>query len=149
MEKKTIIGKVIKVNVSKTKGTVKKSVPQIKLLENIGVEGDAHAGFGIRQVSLLAMESIKKMEAKDAKFKPGDFAENITTQGLDFIQLPIGTRIKVGQNVILEISQIGKECHTKCEIFNQVGACIMPTEGIFTKVIKGGYVSENDSIEIE
>ncbi|MBI5417143.1 MOSC domain-containing protein [Candidatus Poribacteria bacterium] len=149
MEKKIIKGKVVKVNISKTKGTTKKSVPIINVIKNVGIENDAHANFGHRQVSLLAIESIDKMNSTEKKFKPGDFAENITTVGLDLNKFKIGTKIKIGKEVVLELTQIGKECHTKCEIFNQVGNCIMPTEGIFTKAIAGGIVKENDLIEVE
>ncbi|MBI4651426.1 MOSC domain-containing protein [Candidatus Desantisbacteria bacterium] len=149
MEKKIIKGRVVKVNISKTKGTVKTSVPEVKVLKEFGIESDAHAGFKHRQISLLAIESINKMNDDKEKFKPGDFAENITTEGISLNVLPLGTKIKIGNDVILEVTQIGKECHTRCDIFNKVGTCIMPTEGIFTRVISGGDIKENDPINIE
>jgi MOSC domain-containing protein YiiM len=99
-------------------------------------------------VSLLALESIRKMEAMGLRLKPGDFAENITTEGLDLVSLPLGTRLAVGSEVVLEVTQIGKECHTGCAIFKQVGKCIMPREGIFARVIRGGTVQEGDCIQI-
>ena len=139
---------VLKVSISEKKGTTKHNVPSINLIVDHGVENDAHAGPGKRQVSLLAIESIETMNASDMNLNPGDFAENITTKNIDLPALPIGTRLKIG-DVVLEVSQIGKECHTKCEIFEKVGSCIMPTEGIFAKVVTGGTIKENDNIEVE
>jgi molybdopterin adenylyltransferase len=112
--------------------------------------GDAHADSGWhRQVSLLAIESIEKMRKMGYPVGPGDFAENLTCEGIELTALPIGTRITVGDQVILEISQIGKECHTGCAIFKQTGKCIMPKEGVFARVISGGPVNTGDSIEIK
>jgi MOSC domain-containing protein YiiM len=114
-----------------------------------GLAGDAHAGLdAIREVSLLASESIAKMNATGFNFKPGDFAENLTTVGIDLVSLPVGTRMEVGREVILEVSQIGKKCHTGCAIFQQAGKCIMPKEGIFARVIKGGTVMPGHSITL-
>ncbi len=121
---------------------------EVRLLVEWGVEGDAHAGAWHRQVSLLAMESIKKMQEKGLEVRPGDFAENITTEGLDLLSLPIGTLLRVGSEALLEVTQIGKECHAGCAIFQQVGQCIMPTEGIFARVIKGGKVRPGDLIQV-
>ena len=116
------------------------------LKEDSGIEGDAHAGTPKRQVSLLAIESVEKMRAKGLKVSPGDFAENITTEGIDLLGLKIGERLSLGSGAILEISQIGKECHTRCNIYYQAGDCVMPKEGIFAKVIKGGTVKTGDEI---
>lgn len=145
---KILQGKVLRVSVSDEKGVPKKNVEEVHLLVDWGVEGDAHAGAWHRQVSLLAMESIRKMLEKGLEVKPGDFAENITTEGLDLLSLPIGTRLRVGDKALLEVTQIGKECHTGCAIFQQVGQCIMPTEGIFARVIEGGKVKPGDLIQV-
>ena len=138
-------GKVLAVNVSLNKGERKKAVPAATLLVEHGIEGDAHAGDWHRQVSLLAMESIAKMQALGLDVGEGDFAENITTQGVDLVSLPIGTRFALGETV-LEVTQIGKECHTRCAIFYQAGDCVMPKEGIFARVISGGVVRPGDDI---
>ncbi len=127
----------------------KKPLRKAFLRANFGIEGDAHASSKWhRQVSLLAIESIRKMQAMGLKVNPGDFAENITTEGIDLPGLPVGTRMKIGDDIEAEVSQIGKVCHTRCEIYNQAGDCIMPKEGIFVKVIKGGMVKEGDEITI-
>jgi MOSC domain-containing protein YiiM len=139
-------GKVLAVNVSLNKGERKRSVPSVTLRVEHGIEGDAHAGDWHRQVSLLAMESIAKMQALGLEVGEGDFAENITTQGVDLVNLPIGTRIALGETV-LEVTQIGKECHTRCAIFYQAGDCVMPKEGIFARVITGGVIRPGDEIE--
>jgi MOSC domain-containing protein YiiM len=112
-----------------------------------GLVGDAHADCCThRQVSLLAIESIDKMRAMGLKVGPGSFAENLTTEGINLVSLPIGTRISIGKDIVLEITQIGKECHTPCAIYRQAGTCVMPTEGIFGKVIRGGTVKTGDEI---
>jgi MOSC domain-containing protein YiiM len=140
---------VIAVCRSATKGTSKENIHRGFFKENYGLLEDAHSDSAWhRQVSLLARESIRKMEAMGLKLKPGDFAENITTEGMDLVSLPLGTRLAVGKEVILEVTQIGKECHTGCAIFKQVGKCIMPREGIFARVIRGGTVEEGDGIQI-
>ena len=142
-------GKVVSVNISDKKGVRKKPVDEILLKADYGIEGDAHASSEWhRQVSLLAMESIKKMQEMGLDVKPGDFAENITTEGLDLITLPIGTKINIGSGVIGEVSQIGKECHTRCAIYYQAGDCVMPKEGIFIKVLRGGYVRAGDRVKV-
>ena len=116
--------------------------------EGYGLDSDAHAECCThRQVSLLARESIDKMRERGFDVGPGDFAENLTTEGIDLTSLPVGTMMSVGEDVLLEISQIGKDCHTKCAIFREVGKCIMPKEGIFAKVIRGGVVKDGDAIE--
>lgn len=145
---KALQGKVLRVSISDEKGVPKKNVEEVRLMVEWGVEGDAHAGAWHRQVSLLAMESIKKMQEKGLEVRPGDFAENITTEGLDLLSLPIGTRLRVGGEALLEVTQIGKECHIGCAIFQQVGQCIMPTEGIFARVIEGGKVRPGDLIQV-
>lgn len=139
--------KVISVNISEKKGTIKSPVPQIELKKNHGIVGDAHAGNWHRQVSLLAIESLNKMKEKIPSLKPGDFAENIMTEGISLHALPIGTLLSIGE-CELEVTQIGKECHKGCEIRNITGECIMPTEGIFTIVKKEGFIYPEDEIRI-
>src|SRR5690554_6845088 len=141
-------GKVVDVNISDKKGVVKRPIEKGVFIEDFGLEGDAHSGKWHRQVSLLGIESYKKMEEMGVKgLKHGDFAENITTEGIILHELPVGTRLKIGET-IQEVTQIGKECHTGCAISQQVGKCIMPKEGIFTKIIKGGMIKEGDTIEV-
>ncbi|MGR3179696.1 MAG: MOSC domain-containing protein [Candidatus Anammoxibacter sp.] len=139
---------VVSVNTSEKKGVKKRPVAKVNAKIDFGIENDAHAGKWHRQVSLLAIESVKKMEDKGMSLSPGDFGENITTKGVVLHTLPVGSMLKIGESVLLEVSQIGKKCHSKCEIFNQVGDCIMPNEGIFAKVIKGGNIEKDDLIEI-
>lgn len=139
--------KVVAVSISEKKGTKKHTVPFVNLIEDFGIEGDAHAGKWHRQVSLLAQESVENMKKKLPTLKAGDFAENILTEGIILYKLPIGTILKIGQ-CMLEVTQIGKECHFGCEIRHIVGDCVMPREGIFTRVIKGGKIQANDDIEI-
>lgn len=140
-------GKITAVCTSLNKGERKKNVGRARLLPGLGLEGDAHAGFQHRQVSLLALESIEKMRAIGLDVHPGDFAENLTTEGLDLASLPIGTRLKAGE-CLLEVSQIGKECHTRCAIYYQAGDCVMPKEGIFAIVLQGGLITAGDTIEV-
>lgn len=140
-------GLVVTVNVSAGKGERKKPVPEVFLQEGLGIVGDGHAGRWHRQVSLLARESIDKMVAKGLDVGPGDFAENITTAGIEVAALPIGTRMAVGE-ALVEVTQIGKECHTRCAIYHQAGDCVMPREGIFVRVIRGGRVAPGDSIRV-
>ena len=141
-----ILGKVSGINISKTKGVVKSPIPEGKFIADFGLEEDAHAGKWHRQVSLLAQESIDKMTESGVKgLCSGKFAENITTEGVVLHELPVGTKLKIGET-IQEISQIGKECHTGCEIKRLVGQCIMPKEGIFTRVIQGGIIKVGDEI---
>jgi len=141
------VSEVIAVCRSDTKGTRKDVVKEAVLLNNYGVENDAHADSAWhRQVSLLATESIEKMRNMGLEVGPGDFAENLTTEGIELFTLPVGTILKVGDDVTLEISQIGKECHTGCAILRQTGKCIMPKEGVFARVISGGTVRAGDDI---
>ena len=141
-------GRIIAVSVSDRKGVVKHNVDEARLVVEHGLAGDAHAEGGIRQVSLLAQESIDKMVAAGAKVKPGDFAENLTVEGLAVMSLPVGTRLKVGGEVELEVTQIGKTCHKGCAIRELVGDCVMPKEGIFARVLKEGLVKPGDVIEV-
>jgi MOSC domain-containing protein YiiM len=141
-------GKIISVNISDNKGEKKHNIDKCILLEGHGLEQDAHAGPWHRQVSLLAAESIEKIRKMGLNVSPGDFAENLTTEGIDLPTLPIGTRLQVGGTVLMKVTQIGKECHTRCAIFQQVGDCVMPREGIFTEVITGGEVKTGDEIEV-
>jgi MOSC domain-containing protein YiiM len=145
---RTMKAEIVEVSISKEKGTRKENIPEGVLIENHGFRDDAHAGDWHRQVSLLAIESIEKIRAKGLDVGPGDFAENITTRGVDLVNLPIGTRLKVGEEVLMEVTQIGKECHTRCAIYYQAGDCVMPREGIFTKVLKGGRVKKSDPIVV-
>lgn len=140
-----MIGKVVAVNISTNKGERKTPVPEVTLREEHGIVGDGHAGDWHRQVSLLAQESIAKMQALGLDVKEGDFAENITTEGVDLVSLPIGAKIELGET-LLEVTQIGKECHTRCAIYYQAGDCVMPKEGIFARVLKGGVVRPGDRV---
>ena len=143
------MARIIAVCRSDNKGMKKTPVAVGKFRRQFGMVNDAHAsGKWHRQVSLLAQESADKMRKLGVNVGPGDFAENLTTEGIELVNLPIGTKLSVGKNVILEVSQIGKECHTRCAIFQQVGTCVMPTEGIFARVIKGGSIKPNDSIRV-
>ena len=144
----TIKGVIKAISVSKEKGIPKTNVPEAKVKIDFGIVGDAHAANWHRQISLLAIESIDKMVAMGAKVSPGNFAENITTEGIELPKLPIGSRLKISGGIELEITQIGKECHSRCEIFKQVGDCIMPREGIFARVRKAGTMKNGDSIEV-
>ena len=143
------MAKVIAVNTSDKKGIEKRPVEQGEFIENFGLKGDAHGGDWHRQVSLLAQESINKAIAMGAEgLNAGKFAENITTEGIELHTLPIGTRLEIN-GVLLEVTQIGKECHQKCAIFHKLGDCIMPREGIFAKVIKGGIIKPGDEIKLQ
>lgn len=142
------MAKIIAVCKSKKKGTRKEDIREGYIQENYGLADDAHADcYSHRQVSLMAIESINKMREKGFDVGSGDFAENLTTEGIDLASLPVGTKVSVGEEVVLEITQIGKECHTKCAIYHQLGQCIMPEEGVFTKVIRGGLVKSGDEIK--
>ena len=144
------MAEIIAVCKSEDKGTRKKAVAEGILQEDYGLVGDAHADCCThRQVSLLAMESIDNVKRLGFEVGPGDFAENLTTQGVDLISLPLGTKISVGKDVLLEVTQIGKECHSGCAIYQEIGKCIMPREGIFASVIRGGVVRAGDQVRIE
>ncbi len=142
-----INGRVVAVSVSDRKGVKKSNVETVRLMEDHGLENDAHAGKWHRQVSLLAMESIKKIRNKGLDVGPGDFAENITTEGIRLWALPIGKRLKLGRDAVAEVTQIGKECHSRCAIYHQVGDCVMPREGIFVRILRGGIIEPGNTIE--
>jgi len=144
------MAKIIAVCSSKNKGTKKENIAEGVLKEDYGLIGDAHADCcSHRQVSLLAIESINKMRKLGLDVGPGDFAENLTSEGIELASLPISTHISIREKVVLEITQIGKECHSGCEIRRQTGKCIMPKEGVFAKVISGGPVRAGDEVRIE
>ena len=141
-------GKVVSLAVSTKKGIPKTCVDEVVVVANHGVEGDAHAGPSHRQVSLLAHEGIQTMVAKGLTVGFGDFAENVATEGIDWLKVPVGTRASLGDDVVLEITQIGKTCHKPCAIYHKAGDCIMPREGIFGKVIQGGTLRVGDIIKV-
>lgn len=151
----TITGRIFSINVSADKGVSKDSVPEATLVAKHGLEGDAHAGTELREVSLLSIESIRKqkecdrIKTKNISLKEGDFAENITTEGVDLSALKIGSTIKVGDHVLLKVTKIGKECHKYCQVYYKIGSCIMPKEGIFASVVKGGAIKKGDTIVVE
>ena len=144
------MAKILAVCISETTGVRKTPLPEGGVfIEEYGLQGDAHASRAWhRQVSLLTRESIEKMRAIGLDVSAGDFAENLTCEGLELHTLPLGTRLNAGGSVLLEVSQIGKECHTGCAIFKQVGKCIMPKEGIFARVVRGGVICPGDSLEL-
>lgn len=142
-----MVGRIVAVCRSDRKGEKKSDVGDGFLKEGFGLEGDAHAGEWHRQVSLLSSSSIQKMRDRGLDVGPGDFAENLTVDGLDVAALPLGTRLEAGETV-LEITQVGKECHTGCAVFKQVGECIMPREGVFARVVKAGRVKKGDSLRV-
>ncbi|MCL2600813.1 MAG: MOSC domain-containing protein [Treponema sp.] len=133
---------------SAEKGTAKRDAGMAQLVVQHGLEGDAHAGNGTRQVSLLSLQKIEAFRAKGAGVEHGDFGENIVVDGIDFASLPVGTRLRCG-NVLLEMTQIGKQCHNRCAIFHRMGDCIMPREGVFAMVLQGGTVRTGDEIHVE
>ncbi len=143
------MGHIVAVSISHKRGIRKQNVPQANLIPDHGIEGDAHAAPGKRQVSLLGLESIKHMRERGAEVDPGDFAENVTTEGIELFTLPIGTRLRLGADVVGEVTQIGKTCHDRCEIFKTVGDCVMPREGIFIRVVDGGAIQPGDAIEVD
>lgn len=141
-------GEVVAVCLSPRKGMRKSNAGHARLVAGRGLEGDAHAGPGERQVSLLADESVDKMRAFGLDVGPGDFAENLTVQGLDLCALPVGTHLRVGKDALLRITRIGKECHARCSIYFQAGDCVMPREGVFAEVLRGGEVLCGDSVVV-
>ncbi|HWJ03172.1 MAG TPA: MOSC domain-containing protein [Verrucomicrobiae bacterium] len=142
------MGEIVAVCTSEKKGERKKNIGTGNLLVEHGLDGDAHAGPWHRQVSLLALESIEKMRAAGLDVNPGDFAENLTTKGINLYTLPVGTKLSIGSEALGEVTQIGKECHTRCAIYYQAGDCVMPKEGIFVRIINGGKVSVGDKVEV-
>jgi MOSC domain-containing protein YiiM len=141
-------GRIVAVCTSRNKGERKVNIDQGELVENFGLAGDSHAGEWHRQVSLLAEESIAKMHAAGLDVGPGDFAENLTTCGIDLPALPVGSLLRLQSGAELEVTQIGKECHNRCAIYDQAGDCVMPKEGIFARVCKGGRIACQDRIEV-
>ena len=141
------VGRIVAVCISRNKGERKTAVEAVTLREEHGIEGDAHAGNWHRQISLLARESIDKMCALGLDVGNGDFAENLTTSGIDLPALPVGTRLQVGET-LLEITQIGKECHNRCAIYQQAGDCVMPKEGIFARVLSGGRLAAGAPVRV-
>lgn len=149
------MGEIFSINICEHQGTSKSPVKQAYVVKDLGIREDAHYGFFHRQVSLLSWEDIEKQNFnlerggfKSLRLKPGDFAENITTRGIDLSSLQIGDRIKVGAQVLLEVSQIGKECHDLCQISKKIGRCIMPKQGIFTRVVKEGWIRKGELISL-
>lgn len=141
------MGKIMAVCISEKRGTQKKNIEKVRLIENFGLEGDAHGGNWHRQVSLLSYEKVRAFEEKDISVEDGAFGENLLVEGFDFKTLPVGTRFRCG-DVLLEMTQIGKECHSHCEIYQAVGDCIMPREGVFARVLHGGMIQIGDELEI-
>ncbi len=142
-------GKVLSVNIAKDKGEKKHNIGTCKVLKAFGLENDAHGGFMHRQISPLGKEGIQRIRDKGLDVGYGDFAENLTTEGIDLPGLPIGTTLKIGSGLLVRVTQIGKECHTRCNIFQQVGDCVMPREGIFVEVLNDGEVAVGDEIEVQ
>ena len=141
------MGEIKAICISEKRGTQKKEIPEAQILEDWGIEGDAHGGKWHRQISLLAVEKIEDFRARGAEIDYGAFGENLIVEGYDLRALPVGTRFKIGE-VLLELTQIGKECHSHCEIYKKMGDCIMPREGVFTKAINGGHIQKGDKIEM-
>ena len=141
------MGKIMAVCISEKRGTQKKNIEKVRLIENFGLEGDAHGGNWHRQVSLLSYEKVRAFEEKGISVEDGAFGENLLVEGFDFKTLPVGTRFRCGE-VLLEMTQIGKECHSHCEIYQAVGDCIMPREGVFARVLHGGEIQIGDELEI-
>lgn len=141
------MGKIMAVCISEKRGTQKKNIEKVRLIENFGLEGDAHGGNWHRQVSLLSYEKVRAFEEKGISVEDGAFGENLLVEGFDFKNLPVGTRFRCGE-VLLEMTQIGKECHSHCEIYRAVGDCIMPREGVFARVLYGGMIQIGDELEI-
>ena len=139
--------KIVSIAVSRKKGTTKSCVDKALLIEDHGIQGDAHAGNWHRQISFLSAESIHQAQTDDLKLNFGDFAENIATTGIDWKTQPVGRRFKLGSEALVEITQIGKKCHHKCDIFHRTGDCIMPREGVFAKIIRGGHIHTGDLVE--
>lgn len=141
------MGKIMAVCISEKRGTQKKNIDKVCLIENFGLEGDAHGGNWHRQVSLLSYEKVRAFEEKGISVEDGTFGENLLVEGFDFKTLPVGTRFRCGE-ALLEMTQIGKECHSHCEIYQAVGDCIMPREGVFARVLHGGVIQIGDELEI-
>ncbi|UCG46635.1 MAG: MOSC domain-containing protein [Phycisphaerales bacterium] len=144
----TTRGRIKAISVSKERGTQKSNVHEAELREGFGIVGDAHAGDWHRQVSLLGVESVRKAAAGDSSISPGDFAENITTEGIDLSFLKVGSRLRIGGGAELEVTQLGKRCEGRCQIYERLGDCIMPRDGIFARVTRGGRIRVGDAVEV-
>lgn len=144
----TTKGRIKAISISKQRGTRKVNVPEAELQVNFGIIGDAHAGSWDRQISLLSIERVNQMDTKGLDVFPGDFAENITTEGIDLGVLTVGRRLRLGANVQLEITQFGKTCHGRCKIYERIGDCVMPRNGVFARVLRGGSIRVGDVIEV-
>lgn len=143
------MAKVLAVCISLKKGEQKKEIEKGECIVDFGIKGDAHGGNWHRQISLLAKESVDEMRARGVTLENGDFAENIVTEGINLKALPVGTRLQIGTEVVLEVTQIGKECHSGCVIMQKAGKCVMPTDGIFAKVVIPGIIKAEDNIEVK
>jgi MOSC domain-containing protein YiiM len=143
------MAKVLAVCISLKKGEQKKEIDFGECIVDFGIKGDAHGGDWHRQISLLAKESVDEMRARGVTLENGDFAENIVTEGINLKELPVGTRLLIGKDVVLEVTQIGKECHSGCVIMQKAGKCVMPTDGIFAKVINPGLIKSSDEIVVQ
>ncbi len=142
----TIAGRIRAISISSEKGMPKRNVPEADLKADFGIIGDAHGGSGLRQVSLLDMESIEELRRGGADISPGDFAENLTVEGVDLSALRVGHRLKVGETVELEVTQLGKHCHGRCQVFEKLGDCIMPRQGVFARVVTGGRIQVGEKV---
>ncbi|GAB6137761.1 MOSC domain-containing protein [Halanaerobaculum tunisiense] len=143
-----LVGEIIAICRSENKGEAKSEINEGYLKENYGLEGDAHAGDWHRQISLLSQEDIEMMREQGLELEVGAFGENIVTKGLELYELPVGSRLQLGDQILLEVTQIGKECHDHCNIYHQVGDCIMPKRGIFAKVLQGGRLQSGVQIKV-
>lgn len=141
------MGKVMAICISEKRGTQKNRMPQAELIEEFGIKGDAHAGSWHRQISLLSYETIEAFKTRGAQVQDGAFGENVVLSGIDLIHLPVGTRLTCNE-ICLEVTQIGKECHTHCQIYQKMGECIMPSNGVFARVIHGGIMKEGDEVQL-
>lgn len=141
-------GTILSVNISEKKGEKKKNIGACRLIKGWGMDADGHAGDWHRQLSLLSRKSIEKIRAKGLPVEYGDFAENLSIDGIDLYLLPVGTTLSIGDSVLIRLTQIGKECHTRCNIFYQVGDCVMPREGVFAEVLEEGEVKIGDKIKV-
>jgi len=141
-------GRISAISVSERRGTPKSNVSQVSVKEDFGIVGDAHAGPGDRQISLLTAESIDRLRESGAEIAPGDFAENLTVEGIEPSAFVEGCKLKIGGSVELQVTQLGKQCHDRCEVFKRIGTCIMPKEGVFARVLKSGQIKVGDILEV-
>jgi MOSC domain-containing protein YiiM len=144
----SIAGRIRAISISSQKGMPKHNVPEAEVRADFGIMGDAHAGSGLRQVSLLDMASIEELRQKGTDISPGDFAENLTVEGIDLSALRVGRRLRIGGVVELEVTQLGKKCHGRCQIFEKLGDCIMPRQGVFARAVTGGRIQVGDAVKL-